>query len=181
MAILARVRQLSRRRLWVALLLSGAMNVGTILYFAAYVPVMPLKPICSDEAASSIFAPSIEVDGEMARPFLHEYHRMISGLDHLVHGGQIYVTLGTWFERDWLMNMSHRATARLLAERTGSTPRDVRDQRTGIPEFDEVRSFEWPPCDAMRKLAIEGGEWAYVGPQPNPEILRQRLERSSVR
>lgn len=166
----------SRRRLWAALLMSVVLNVGVAAYIIVYMPIMRLQPICTERGAFSIFAPNVEIDGEMAYPFFHHYHVMIGGLDHRVQDTRIYVPIAVWFDRDWLMNMSNKATIRLLAERTRAPEWDVLHQKVGLPEFDEVRSFEWPPCGAMRKLAIEGGEWAHIGPKPDPAVLKRRME-----
>lgn len=168
MSLIARLRSASRGQLWAALLSLLAANLAIAAHIVAYVPVVRLQPICYPAGYDS----SVELDGEMAVPFFHAYHDMIN-VPHMVRGRRIYVTFGDWWEFDWLANMSHKATANLLAERVGRSAGEVRDQVLGIPEFDEV-ARGWPPCGALRKLAIEGGEWNYGKFELKPEIARGR-------
>ena len=178
MRLIAALGDVSRRKLWTGFLISLAVNVAIAVYTVLYLPIIRLQPTCWNEDTFSLFAPDVEVDGELAGPFFSRYHTMVSGLRHAVYGKRIYVPISVWLDRDWIMNMSNRATLRLLADRTGASEWDIMDQKIGLPEFDEVSSHEWPPCEGMRKLAIKGGEWEWVGPKPDiTEVLKRRAQR----
>jgi len=180
MAFIARLRGISRGKLWAGLLISLAVNLAAAVYAVAYLPIMPLRPICIDyservgERVGRVF---VELDGEMAFDFFEQYRRMVGSRHHRVDGTRMYVTVASWLDDDWASNVSHKAASYLLVERTGANLLDVVNQRVGLPGFDEVRSIAWPPCEAMRKLALEGGEWASKGPVPDPEVLKRRAER----
>jgi hypothetical protein len=176
MAFTARLRNLSRRKLWTALGISVAVNVSVAVYTVAYLPIMRLGPLCIDYS-DRVGRTFVELDGEMTRDFFELYLRGISGRHHRVEGTRIYVTLASWLDHDFVSNASYRATYYLLAERTGANVSDVANQRLGLPRFDEVRSIAWPPCEAVRELALKGGEWASKGPVPDPEVLKRRAER----
>ena len=91
---------------------------------------------------------------------------MIAGLDYLVRGRRIYVTMADWLDDESIGRLSNKATVNLLVRRTKASEFDIRFHLLGLPGFDEGYEYEWPPCGAMRKLAIEGGEWSHVGPVP---------------
>lgn len=176
MTVFSLSRRIGRPWRWAALATLIALNVGVVSYVAVLVPIMRLQPICDDPTSSSPFGPNVEIDaGEMASPFFHAYHDQVAGMDHRTQGRRIYVTLGAWLDRDGITNLSHRATRQVLAQRFRVSEGDIGQQRIGLPEFDEVESHKWPPCGAIRKLAMEGGEWAYRGPELRPEIARGRV------
>lgn len=176
MAFLARFRGISRGKLWAGFLISLAVNLAAAVYAVVYLPIMPLRPICI-EYSKGMGRSFVELDGEMAYPFCRHFRREIGDHHYRVEGTRTYVTLASWLDHDFVSNASYRATLYLLVERTGANVHDVGDQRVGLPGFDVVRSIHWPPCDAMRKLALEGGEWAWRGPVPDPEVLKQRAEQ----
>lgn len=165
MSPLRRIRNSSARELRLLLFGAVAVNVAALVYIIAYMPLLRLQPICTDQGSSSIFVPNVEVEGEMAIPFFKALQKALADWNYTVSGGRIYLTVFDWLSRDQLAEVSHRATYDLLAEYLGAPVSEIRDQRLGIPEFDEVEKYNWPPCDAMRKLAIVGGEWAIVGPK----------------
>jgi hypothetical protein len=172
MGLMARIRGMTPGQLRVALAVLVAMNLGVGAYVFLFMPVIRLHPICHDEETISPFRPLAEVRGEMAAPFFYEYLGMIAGQDHLVRGRRIYVTLAGWLDRDWISNLSSKATIKLLAQRTGASESDIRLHLLGLPEFDDGYPHEWPSCAAMGKLALEGGEWSHVGPVPNQAMGR---------
>lgn len=183
MSLIAALRGVSRRRFRVALVASLALNVGAAAYMIAFLPFVPLQPFCMDRNAFSLFllGPTVQIDGQMARPFLNAYRDTLNywGINHVTYGRRIYVTLGDWLEYDYMMNMSYKAMTLLLEQRTGASVIDLRNQKVGLPEFDDAHETDWPPCGAVRKLTMEGGEWAYAGPKPDLEVKRRRFERLS--
>lgn len=172
MGLIACLRGAGTGQIRIALVLSMALHAGVVGYALAYLPIMPLRPTCADMGAS-LFPYSTDVDGEMAFPFFRALHDEMAGRRYFTSGTRIYVTVADWFDRDEISQISSRATYKLLMERTGVSHTDISYQRAGIPEFDEVSV--WPPCGAMRKLAIKGGEWTYRGPELKPEVARGRL------
>lgn len=164
----ARLRRSVEDRRRVKLVASIGLNVFLLLYALAYLPIIRLQPVCWDERALSIFNPTVEVDGELTEDFHVAYFKTLSNYytDYYVSGNRIYVRLGTWLNREWLSNMSNKAVTALLMQRTGASLHDIWDQRLGIPLFDEINKGRWPPCEGVRKLAIEGGEWEHTGPIP---------------
>lgn len=172
-SLVDRGRAVGRGKLWAGIALSAVLNVGSIAYLTVTYPVVRLRPICVDWSAFWFLA---GVQGEMAGPFFRAYHATIFGLDHHVRGKRIYVMLADWWDMDEVSTRSFRATYDLLEERTGVNRTDLWYQRRGVPEFDEVERQDWPPCSGMRKLAIEGGEWAYSGPtELKPERATGRI------
>jgi hypothetical protein len=171
MSLIARLRNASRGQLWAALLLLLAANFALAFLVVVYMPVKRLYPYCNPPS----YDISYEFHGEMAWPFFNEYHDFVGSRPHMVWGTRIYVTLWSWWaDSDWWMNMSHKATARLLAQRTRRSESDVHRQLVGIAEFDEA-DWRWPPCGAMHKLALEGGEWANQGPPLKPGVGRGQI------
>ena len=151
---------------------SAALNIGIIGYAVVYMPLVRMQPVCVDKNVL-LFPFSTEVDGEMAQPFFLALHHAMAGMNHWATDGRIYVTIADWFDRAEMKRLSNTATSDLLIKRTGVTSDDLFYQRAGVPEFDEV--IHRPPCSAVRKLAIKGGEWAQRGPELKPEVARGRI------
>jgi hypothetical protein len=170
MGLIARIRGLAPRQLRAALALLVAINLGIGAYVLFYLPVFRLYPTCHDDDA--LFGPTVALPGEMAAPFFYEYLSMIAGYDYFVRGRRIYVTLANWLDQESISRLSNKATVKLLAERTRASESDIQLLLLGLPEFDDVRAHEWPPCGAMRKLALEGGEWSRIGPVPKQAIAK---------
>lgn len=166
MRLLTRLRSLSTGRLWAVLLLSAGLNAVIVGYVIIYLPIVPIGPICADQETAWRIGPGVEVKGDMAWPFIHAYEDALSELDHLIRRRRIYVTVLDWLEGSKIGEASRNATHRLLSEHAHIPRSDPRYPRVGVPEFDEVAEGSWPSCGAMRKLALEGGEWAYTGPVP---------------
>jgi hypothetical protein len=174
MGLVARLRAAGIRQLRIALAGSVALNVGIVGCALVHIPIVRIGPICTDQATTG-FDPKVKVDGEMTEAFFQAYQRALRRVDHRTEGYRIYVRISDWFEGTEIERASDQAAVSLLAERTGATQGQIRDRERGVPEFDEVESYDWPPCGGMRKLAIEGGEWAHRGPELKPEIAKGRI------
>lgn len=162
---LARVRRVGHRRL--LLLLSAALNIMFAVYFVAYVPIIRAQPICWDEESWSINSPVVEVDGDLAVPFMNYFDRTLTdwGVNHLRYGHRLYVTLSDWLDREWMYNMSNKALYRFLDEFLHIPAWDDAAMAAKFPDLLD-RPHGGIPCEVIRKFTIEGGEWTYEGPKP---------------
>lgn len=108
-------------------------------------------------------------------PFALAYDEALLEVDHLIRGRRIYVTVLDWLAGSKIGEASRNATYRLLSERAQMPRSDSAKPGVimkGLPEFGDVAEGSWPSCEAMRKVALEGGEWSRIGPVPKEAMGR---------
>ena len=147
-----------RRTVRVAIRLAA---IAALVYVAAYVPVVPFFPVCHEEGRHRPIRYTLY--GGMTDEFVQalRYQQYPEGARRV--GNMIFMTVdeavfGTWYP----YAITTDAIWHVMWERLGIKRTDAFKRRVRVPAFDR----QWPTCDAVRAIALEGGKWSREGPSP---------------
>jgi len=147
----------NRRR--VLLYAAAIAVVAAVSGIALFVPYVTFHPICTPEYRRF---PKKALSGRISQQFLAALDAETQfGRPWFRAGETRLVRLVDWLDREWYLNVTGKATYRLVEARTGVGMGDLWSGRAKIPGFDKRGG---PTCSAVRELAIVGGRWEHEGP-----------------